>query len=97
MVDITETGGSFDFFETRVRVAVAEIFLDGAGKEPSVLENHAEEIANVFTAHFFGGDTIDGNVAGGRIIETHKEIDDGGFAGAGRTNDGDLLAWGDFG
>ena len=90
MVNTAGFGGGDDVGVGSVSIAVGEIFLNRAREKPGILKHHTEELANVSTAHFAGGDAVNGDVAAARVVEAHQEVDERGLAGAGGTDDGDL-------
>ena len=73
-------------------VAEADIFGDGAGKEKRVLQNYGEVAAQRGEIEFAEIDAIEADGSGGDVVEAHHQAGQGGFAGAGVTDDGDGLA-----
>ncbi len=84
--------GRDDLGVRRLGAAVADVFHDGALKEPRVLQHHAEgapQVAARIVAHVA---PVDEDGAGVHIVKAHEQLDHRGLAGAGRADDGDGLA-----
>lgn len=62
VVDADKFGGLFDFFVGGVGVAIFEVFHDGAGEKPGILENHAKVFADGVTGHFASRNIVDGDI-----------------------------------
>ena len=90
VVDIGGIRRLHDFLVGGVHAAVADIVHDRAGMEPGILQNHAEAVTQVSPGHVRRLFAVDVDMTGIEFIETHQPLDDGRFAGAGRTDDGDL-------
>ena len=92
---VAEVGFLEDFLEAiliDVLQVVDDVLAQGAVDDPGLLQNHAEDVAELVGGHILDGDAVDEDVAAGDFVEAHEEVDQGGLAGAGRTDDGDLHA-----
>ena len=84
--------GGDDLLLGGVGLGHSDVFPDGAGFEPGVLEHHA-----VATAQAAAGDAADVlaadvNFARVHIVEAHEQIDQRGLAAARGADDGDAAA-----
>ena len=96
VVDVGAVDDAGEFASGGGGAAEKEVFFDGAREEPRILEDHAEEFADVASGHGAGVNVVDSDGARGRVVEAHEEVDEGGFASAGGADDSDDLAWFDF-
>ncbi len=69
--------------------AVADIFGDGAGEEEGHLGDDADLAVEGGLGDGANVDVVDEDGAFGDFVETGDEVGDGGFTGAGGTDDGD--------
>ena len=84
--------GSLDhLFMGSVQLAIADIVFNAPLKQPGILQYHAEHLAQLaavkvtdIMAVYLDGAAVD-------VIEPHQQLDHGGLAGSGRTDDGNLL------
>ena len=60
--------------------------------KPGILQDHAEHAAQIAAGEILDVVAIHQDGAAVDIIEAHQQFDHGGLAGAGRADDGDLLA-----
>lgn len=65
-------------------LAVAEVVADAALEEPSVLQDHAEEVVHMLARHLRQRHAVNANFAAVQRIELHQQIDHRGFARASR-------------
>ena len=74
-----------------IQPPIADVIHDGAGKEIDILKHHAKAAAQVTLFDFIDIDAVIADLAVGDIIKAVDEIGDGGLAGAGGPDKGDLL------
>ncbi len=81
-----------DLFVGDVRFAVADVFLDGAVEQPGVLQHHTEQVVHVFSRQ--GGDVhaVHVDLAAVWLVKAHQQVNHGGLARAGGSDDRDLLS-----
>ena len=80
-------GGAVDAFG-----AEADVGFERAGEEKWVLQDDAELAAQGVRVELAEVDAVKQDLAALDFVETQKQLDDGGFAGAGVADDGDGLA-----
>ena len=80
------------FVIRRVRIAVANVFHDGAGEEVHVLEHNAETAAQIGLADLIDIDAVIADLAVGNVVEAVDEVRDRRLSGASRADEGHLLA-----
>ena len=61
-------------------------------EEPGILQHHAEHAAQVTAFEFRDINAVNQDLAAIDFVEAHQQIDEGGLAGASRTNNRDHLA-----
>ena len=83
--------GLDDFLIGGVRLADVDVVPDSAVFQPCLLEDHAVVAAEGMAGHVADVGAVHADGALIDIIEAHQEVDKGGLAAAGRTDDGDLL------
>ena len=91
-VDVGGPGRLHDLLVARVRPRVGDVVADRAGKEPGVLEHHADPGPQVVPCHVGDVHAVEGDPARVQLVEAHDEVDERRLAGAGRADDGDRLA-----
>ncbi len=64
---------------------------DGAFKEPGVLEDHAEQVVDVFPGEVGDIFAVDADLAAVQLIKPHEKIDQSGFSRAGGAYNGNFL------
>ncbi len=72
--------------------AVADVFGDGSVEEPGILQYHREGFSKFLPVQLQGGQGIDADLSGYRIVKAHQQIDDGGLSGSRGSHDGDDLS-----
>ena len=80
-------------FVRSVKLSVPDVFHDGAVEKPRVLQHHAEHFPKFAPVEIPDVMAVDADGAAVHVIEPHEQLDHGRLAGAGRTDDGDLLAF----
>jgi len=76
-------GGAID-----VRRAKANVGFDGAAEQEGILQDDAEEAAEVLKVDFADVDSVEQDLTALNIIEAKQERDKRGLAGAGVSDDG---------
>ena len=76
----------------RVRISVADVLHDGAGEEVHVLEHDAETAAQIGLADLIDVDAVIADLGVGNVVEAVDEVRDRRLSGAGRADEGHLLA-----
>ena len=71
---------------------VNKVFAHRSLKQPGILQHHAEQLMHVLPAQIGNGNTVDGNGTAVQLEKAHQQVEHGRFPGAGRADDGDLLA-----
>ena len=79
--------GMDHFFVGGVGIAPAEVILDGAGEEDVLLEDHGDLIAEGFYIVVPDIDAAHFQSAGGNVIQTGNQLDQGGLGRTGDTQD----------
>ena len=74
-----------------IQPAVPDIFHDGAGKQPGILQHHAEQFPHLAPVKFRNVMAINPDAAAIQFIEPHQQLHHGGLAGSCGANNGDLL------
>ncbi len=74
-----------------VRLTHSNIFPNGTGFQPGILQNHANLTAKLAAGHFAGLHAVYHNIARVHIIKPHEQIDQGGFAAACGAHNGNPL------
>ena len=92
VVHLGRFGSRDDFLPGGVRLAVGDIFSHCAGKQPGVLEHHAEVFPESAAGHFGGVYAVYGDFSAVYLIEPHQKVHQRGFACAGAAHHGDFLA-----
>jgi hypothetical protein len=87
-IDASDAASGEDFFFGGVGTGVGDVFADGAVEEERFLEDNAE--LGAIGAETDGGEicAVDEDAAYGGRVERRDQADDGGFAGAGRADEG---------
>ena len=88
--------GPVDLFVRRVRVAVEQIFPDGAGEKMGRLQHIADGAVEPELAPFPGVPPVDQDAARGRLIKAADQVYQRALAGTGFTDDGNIAAEGNF-
>ena len=91
IVGIGQLGGLDALFICGIQLAVTDILHNGAGKQVGILQNHTQASAQVGLGDLVDVDVIVADLAVGDVIEPVDQIGDGGLAGTGSTDEGDLL------
>ena len=74
---------------------VGDVFVDGAVKEPGVLEDHGVGKPQAFPGDIGNIPAVHQDGAAVDVIKPHQQIDEGGLSGSCGANDGDEAAlWG---
>ena len=89
---IRGTNGIPDLFIRRVQATVEDIFFDGGIEEERILRHEADVVTKGADRHIPDIDAVDVDGSACHIIETWKQVGNGGLAGAGRPDDGDGLS-----
>ena len=92
MVRMGGLGCRDDFLIGGIRATVADVLHDGAVEKPGILQDHAEHAAQVIAVELLDVVAVHQDGTAVDIVETHQQLDHGGLAGTGWTDDGDLLA-----
>ena len=79
------------FFIRCVQLAVADVLLDRSGEEMRILEHDAQGVAQVCLLDLVDVDVVVPDLAVSHIVEPVDQVGDGGLAGAGGSDEGDLL------
>ncbi len=78
-------------FHSGVGFGISDVFEDGGAEEKRVLVDKRDVISQRCQSELFQVDTVKGDFSGVGIIEAHHEIDQSGLAGAGGTDNSQLL------
>ena len=89
---VGQLGGGDTLFIGGIQLAVADILHDGAGEQVDILQNHAQGAAQVGLGDLVDVDIVIADLAVGDVIEPVDQVGDGGLAGTGSADEGDLLA-----
>ena len=92
VVDVGFFSCLVDLLAAGSQLAVGDVVKDGAGEEENILLHDAD-----FAAQRTAGDladvlSVDADAALGDFVKTRNQMTEGGFAAAGRSDDGDHLA-----
>ena len=87
--------GGDDLFFRRIRLAVCDIFADGARKEEDILLDNADLVAQRMHGHVLNGDAVDRDGAFLDLVKAGQEVAQRRFAGPARTYKSDGLAGAD--
>ena len=68
-------GGRFDFLPAGIAFSIGDILRDRAGKQPGVLQHHADPPAQGLPSHRRDGLTVDRDHAAVQFVEPHQKID----------------------
>ena len=79
------------FFIRCVQLAVADVFFDRSGEQVRILEHDAQRMAQVRFLDLVNVNVVIPDLAVSHIIEPVDQVGDGGLAGAGGSDEGDLL------
>ena len=82
----------YDFVLTCLGICHFQIIENRIFFQPGFLKHHSKVGAKVGTGHVFNIYSIHQNFSGIRFIESHQQIDKGGFSCTGRTYDGHPLS-----
>ena len=75
-----------------IQSALADIVHDCAGKQVDILQNNAQRAPQVGLSNLVDVDAVIADLAVRQIIEPVNQVGDSSLSGAGRTDEGDLLA-----
>ena len=92
VVAVGLVAGPDDLLPGGVGPAEGHVLGDGAAEEPGVLEDHGEAVPGGGPGIFGHVPAAQQNLTGIHVIEPHEQVDEGGLAGTGGTDDGDVLA-----
>ena len=84
--------GGLDFGIARIGASVADVFADGAVKQPGILQHHGKLAAQCRAIPVSHVDTLDAQRAAVHIVEALQQLDERSLASAGGTDDGNGLA-----
>ena len=90
---IGKLGGSFDLLVRGIQPAVANVLPDRCREYISILKHDPQLTAQTVLVQLADIAAIYGDYAIINLIEAGEEIDNGGFAGACRADEGNGLAW----
>ena len=79
------------FFIRCVQLAVADVLLDRSGEEVRILKHNAQGVTQIRLLDLVDVDVVVPDLAVGHIVEPVDQVGDGGLAGAGGSDEGDLL------
>lgn len=91
-VGLGRAGGGRDLFLGRVRAAVGDVGAHGVGEEEGVLRDQPDRGPQRLGGQLAHVVPADEDGAAGGVVEARQEQRDGGFSGAGGTDDGERLA-----
>ncbi|MNM97300.1 hypothetical protein D3C81_1098010 [compost metagenome] len=92
VVGVRRFGGTHDFLLHCTFAAVGDVIADRTVKQPRILQDHPEQVAQVAAFHLGNVDPIHRDRSAVHLIEAHQQVDQRRFAGAGWPDDGDRLA-----
>ena len=81
-----------DFLIRGVQPAVADVFHNGALKQPGILKHHTEHLPQLASVDPADIRPVHQNLAAVHIVETHEQLHHGGFARSGGADDCHRLA-----
>src|SRR5262249_38331859 len=76
-----------------VWAGVCDVVANSALEQPGVLQHHADALAQVGSPHLSDVDAVERDASRVELVEAHDEVDEGGLAGAGGSDDRDRLSW----
>jgi len=76
-----------------VLIAEPDVVLHGAGKDEHILQHHANPAAQILQGHVPGVDAIQEHGAGRGLVQTIDQVDQRGFACAGRADHRHFFSW----
>ena len=85
-----------DFFKTGVRIAVTDVFADGAGEENRILRDNTDLTAQIAQFDLADIGVVDLDAPVVHVVETGDQVDGGGLADPGPADQADHLAGLDF-
>jgi len=91
VVHMRRLRGSDDLLIRGAGAPVADVLHDGAVEEPRILQDHAKQAAQIRAPEVLDVVPIHQNRAAVHIVEAHEQLDHGGLAGAGGSDDRDAL------
>ena len=91
VVDVGRPGGRLNLLLAGVHGAVGDVVADGGGEEEHVLLDGADGLPQGGEGGVPDVYAVDGDGAGGDVVEAGHEVDDGGLAAAGGAHEGDHL------
>ena len=89
VVDLRHAGRFLDLLAAGLRPAVADVIEDRVVEQDGVLRDDADGRTQAVLGHLADVLTVDLDIAGIQVVEAEQQPADGGFAGAGMTDDGD--------
>ncbi len=92
LVGVGELRGLDDLLARGAFAAVGDVVADRSAEEHGFLQHVSDLAAQPLQLVVANVDAVDLHLAGGRIVETRNQADDGRLAAAGRTDDADQLA-----
>jgi hypothetical protein len=95
IVDLGQAGGVFDLVLGGAGAAVGDVVADGVIEQHGVLRDDADCVPQAGLGVIADISAVDHYAPGGDVVEAEEQAGDGGFAGAGGSNDGDFMAGGD--
>ena len=93
---VCELCGAHDFGVGGIGPAEADIVAYGSREHHAVLRHQRDARAQLRRIEIGKANAVERDAAGGRIVEAQQQMEDRALAGAGRSDDGDLLALADM-
>ena len=90
-VRLRGAGGGFHLGVGGVRPAVGDVLADGAAEQGGLLQDDADLPAQRLQRHVADVDAVDGDAAGGGVVEARDQVDDRALARSGGADDGQGL------
>ena len=91
-VGVGQTGGGDALLIGGLQTAIADVLHDRAGEQVGILQHDAQRAAEVGFPDFMDVDAVVPDLAVLDVVEAVDKVGDGGLAGAGGADEGDLLA-----
>src|SRR5215218_5907985 len=92
VVCLGRAGGGFDLIACRVGPAVGDVVAHGAGEEQRGLHDHPDLAPQARERHVANVVAVEEHASLTHVVEARDEVDEGGFARAGRAQDGHRLS-----